>query len=92
MVEMRSVGTGVVMRSAGVERQGGALAEVIVTIRSHSAEHIRGPARDSFGLARKRGLGWTQRQVPHYVRRSRTDAEVAMSASSGGGKGRRVEG
>ena len=65
VVKMRSVGTGVVMRSAGVERQGGALAEVIVTSRSHSAELIRGPARDSFGLARKRGLGWTQRKVPH---------------------------
>ena len=44
-------------RSAGVERQGGALADVTVSVRSRSAELVRGPAGDSVGVARRGGRG-----------------------------------
>ena len=89
---MPRAGLGFVTRSAGAERRGGALADVIVSIRSRTAELIRGPAGDSFGLARQGGRGGlrgrsrTRLSVQELLQRSRCQpsAKLGEGWSTGG--------
>ena len=88
---MRRAGIGFVTRSAGAERRGGALADVIVSIRSRTAELIRGPAGDSFGLARQGGWGGlrgrsrTRLGVQELLQKSRCQPSAEVGGGRAGG-------